>query len=178
MDLELIESGDGGELVKKTKDLSVINGFENLAYLAMFGGNVQASTPIVRLENEQAFDWWGNSIFFPNDPVQQFNSQTERVLMQTALNSTGRVAIQSAVNADLLFMAPFSITTVNVSIVDTDKVIIGIRLQQPDNLQSKDFIYLWDATRTELYLRSVTPKGSIPPDVQRFFDESFDKFFE
>ena len=58
MDLKLIETGNGGDLVKNSKDLEVIFGFQNMPYLALFGGNPGFSTPTQRPENSQAFDWW------------------------------------------------------------------------------------------------------------------------
>lgn len=150
MDLRLIESGNGGDLVKKPKDLEVISGFENMIYLALFGGNPGYSTPITRLENEQAFDWWGNSIFFPNNPGLQFNSFTENVLNTVSLTSSGRIQIENAVKSDLSFMNEFAGVTIDVSIPETDKVIISISVQEPDNIDERRFVYLWDATRLEL----------------------------
>lgn len=177
MDFEVIETGDGGDLIKTPKDISVIDGLENVVYLAMFGGNVKQSTPTVRAANEQAFDWWGNNLIFPGDSVPQFNSETERILAQTPLTSAGRILIENAVKTDLEFVQPFADTTVVVSLIGLDKVIIAVRLDQPDNLQQKDFIYLWDATRSELYSRNSTPKSNIPPEIKRYFDDSFDDSF-
>lgn len=180
MDLEVIETGNGGDLVKKPKDLSVIYGFENMIYLAMFGGNVEASTPTQRLESEQAFDCWMNTLLMPNDLSIQFNSETERTLKQVALNSFGRTLIEQAVKKDLDFMSEFAIVKVVVIIPATDKVLIGIQLTQPDNLQQKVFIYIWDATRMELLNREVAlgGGGNMSPQDFRIFDDSFDITFE
>ena len=80
MDLRVIETKNGGDLVSKKRDLSVIEGFENMPYLALFGGCTEQSTPLLRVKSEQAFDWWGNNLFFPNDQSKQLNSITERIL--------------------------------------------------------------------------------------------------
>src|SRR5688572_6826679 len=104
MDLKLIVDGNGADIVKTTKDLVVISGLQNMVLLALFGGNVEASTPTKRLPTEQAGDWWGNSLFFPDDPERQFNSLTERTLNTVALTSSGRVRIEQAVLKDLEFM--------------------------------------------------------------------------
>src|SRR5687768_10027209 len=147
MDLQLIEdNGNGGDLVKNPKDLSVIEGFQNMPYLAMFGGCVEASTG-KRLASEQAFDWLGNSLLFANESGLQMNSETERALNNTPLTSSGRAIIENAVKTDLKFMKEFCRVGVSVTIPQTDKVVIGIRLIEPDNLQQRDFIYIWDATR-------------------------------
>jgi hypothetical protein len=150
MDLKVIESGNGGELVKGRKDLEVISGLGNMVYLALFGGNVKTSTPSKRLISEQAFDWWGNSLLFPNDPNLQFNSLTERTLNNVALTSSGRLRIEQAVLKDLAFMKDFAEVTATVSIPELDKVIISVRLQEPDNLQEQEFTFIWDASNDEL----------------------------
>ena len=153
MDLELVEQGDGGELVKTTNDLSVIFGFENMVYLALFGGNVEASTPVQRIVTEQAFDWWANNLLMQGDSSIQFNSETERALNTIPLTSSGRVLIQQAVENDLTFMKEFAVVNVGVSIVQTDKVQISVSLTNPENLQKQDFIFIWDATNRELIER-------------------------
>lgn len=153
MDIELRETSNGGDIVKNLKDLSIIFGFENMPYLAMFGGNVEASTPLQRAEGEQAFDWWGNSLF-PNDASVQINSLTERTLNTVALNSQGRTLIQRAVEKDLEFMRPFADVTVDVSIERLNRVTIRINIVKKDNLQERLFIYIWDATNSELTERA------------------------
>ena len=73
--------------MKTNKDLVTIEGLQNMVYIALFGGNTEASTPIERIDNELAFDYWGNTLFDLNEPQAQFNSLTERTLTETALNS-------------------------------------------------------------------------------------------
>lgn len=155
MDLRIIESNNGGDLFKKRRDLCVIEGLENMVYLALFGGNVEASTQFDRLENEQAFDWWGNRLFHQEQPGIQINSLTERTLMSVSLTSAGRVSIEDAVKRDLDFMRPFTRVSVAVTIPASDKVAIGVRLEQPDNLDQRQFVYIWDATRQELLTSDV-----------------------
>lgn len=177
MDLEVVEQGNGGELVKTTNDLSVIFGFQNMIYLALFGGNVKASTPTQRIPTEQDFSWWGNSLLMPQLDGIQFNSETERSLNTVPLTSSGRGLIQQAVEKDLVFMQEFATVVVVVSIIATDKIAIGVRLVQPDNLQKQDFIFIWNATNQELMDRegfTVT----FSPLTNRIFDFSFEVTFE
>lgn len=175
MDCELIEQGNGGDLIKKSKDLSVIDGFENMPYLAMFGGNVKQSTPSKRIKTEQAFDFWGNSLLMSNDPSIQFNSLTERKLNEVPLTSSGRELIEQAIKKDLQFMNPFSIVKVFTSIVSTDRLLIGIQLTKPDNLQQKEFVYIWDATISELMNKDFTSIGGTIS--VKIFDYTFDFTF-
>ncbi|KKM20617.1 hypothetical protein LCGC14_1643660 [marine sediment metagenome] len=150
MDLEVIESGNGGDLVQKGNDLSQIFGFQNMPYLALFGGNVEASTPVERIPSEQAFDWWGNFLL-SNKPEVQFNSLTERTLNNVAVNSSGRLEIENAVKKDLEFMSTFAEVSVDVSIVSTDRVRILITVLEPENLDPKEFQFIWDFTKQELH---------------------------
>lgn len=149
MDLEVIETGNGGDLVLKGNDLAFIFGFQNMPYLALFGGNVEASTPVERIPSEQAFDWWGNSLL-PNKPEVQFNSLTERTLNNVAVNSAGRLEIENAVKKDLEFMDAFAKVSVDVSIVSTDRVRILVSILEPENLDPKEFQFIWDFTKQEL----------------------------
>ncbi len=177
MDLEVIETGDGGDLVKNKKDLSVIYGFENMPLFGLFGGNILQSTPQQRLVSEQAFDFWGNNLLMFGDDGIQFNSLTERALLQTALSSAGRVLIEDAVKKDLEFMTDFADVRVEVIIPTHDHIIIAIRLQKLGNLERKDFIYIWDATNQELIDMANRRSGGGRVTTVRIFDESFDLSF-
>lgn len=150
MDLRLIETGDGGDVVKNAKDLHVIEGFENMPYISMFGGNVKQSTPTRRVEAEQAFDYWGNNLLWPNDSSLQFNSITERALQENALSSSGRLVIEQAVKQDLKAMQDFSEVSVSTEITTVDRLRISIILRKPGNLQDRTFIYIWDSSISEL----------------------------
>lgn len=155
MDLLLIEGGDGGELVKTTKDIQVIEGLENMIYLALFGGNVEASTPVQRLSTEQDRSYWGN-VFL--SPKEQFNSETERLLSKVVLNSSGRIDLEQAVKRDLAFMKDFAEVTPVVSIIAIDRIRIDVKVQQPGNLQSQSFVFIWDSTKAELITNNIESK--------------------
>lgn len=147
MDLKLRETGNGGDINFKGRDLSLAFSFENMPYLALFGGNVEASTPSKRLESDQAFDWWGNALLFANDKNIQFNSLTERTLHNVALNSAGRVLIEQAIKKDLEFMQEFAEVSVSVAIISDDVLQIDIGIKQPNNLVEKKHRYMWDAEK-------------------------------
>ena len=144
MDVAIIETLNGGDISKLGNDVALALGFENMPYIAMFGGNPQQSTPSIRIGGEQNFDWFGN--VFESDPVVQTNSSTERTLRNVALNSAGRVSIEQAVNTDLQFMKAFAIVNVSVSIISDDRVQIDIEIIEPTNKQNKNFRYIWDST--------------------------------
>lgn len=176
MDLEIIETLNGGDFVKTARDLSVISGFENMPYIALFGGNVKESTPTKRNPNEQRFDYWANELLSDSEDTQ-FNSETERILNTTALNSNGRVVIDQAVKRDLKFMTEFAQVGVSVTLPSPDHVLIAIILNQPDNLQDRGFVFIWDATKKELDAREFTPRGQVFTSG-KIFDFTFDDSFE
>lgn len=177
MDLEIIESRSGGDLVAKKRDVSVIEGFENMPYLAMFGGNTEQSTPLTRIDGQQAFDWWGNNLFFLNDQSKQMNSLTERTLNSIALNSAGRLQIEEAIKQDLQFMSSFANVDVSVSIIGPDAILIGIRISKPENLSQQTFAYIWDATISELIELEVTGSGQVQVPSGGIFSFEFDHTF-
>ena len=124
MDVKVIETGNGGDLTKNGNDLAMVFSFENMVYLALFGGNKAAVTPQKRISSEQAFDYWANSLLFPEDTGLQFNSITEKTLETTALTSVGRLTIEDAVKSDLEFMAAFAEVSVSSQIVSSDRIDI------------------------------------------------------
>lgn len=148
-DLKLIETYDGGDLVQNGADLKVIDGFQNMIYLALFGGNLKQSTKEFD-EDEERFDYWGNELLMLNSPEIQYNSQTERTLNEVSINSQGRLLIEQAAKSDLEFMQDFANITVEVSILGVDKVGIKVILKEPNELESNEFNYIWGATESEL----------------------------
>lgn len=149
IDLAVIETENGGDLVKKGNDLGLVTGWANMPYLAMFGGNPGHPSK-TQVKTQQNLDWWGNQLLFADKPSLQYNSLTEYTLLNTALNSAGLSAIQKAVLSDLDFMKEFAILTVTVSLVQIDKVKIEVVVRQPKNLEGANpndyalIIYLWD----------------------------------
>lgn len=149
-DILLYLSADGGELLVESDDIALVEVLYNQVLLALFGGNVEAST----LGNEPAGvireDWWGNALLFPNDPGSQFNSQTEKALNENVLNSSGRINIQRAVDADLQYLKTIANISTNVVILSTNKVQIVVTLSQPGNQENKTFVFIWDNAKNEL----------------------------
>lgn len=144
------ENNNGGDLVLEGNTMKLANSFQNMPYLATFGGNTEQSTVGPKVEGEQAFDWWGNYLLMSQQPDVQLNSIFERTITQVALSSAGRLQLQRAVKEDIKFMEAFALVTVTVTIEDADRVKIFIELQEPDNLQSTVFVYIWDNAKQEL----------------------------
>jgi hypothetical protein len=149
-DLKIIETGDGGDAVLLNNDLVIIEGFQNMPYLGMFGGNIEESTSGPKQTNQQSFDWWANSLLMPNDNSIQFNSLLEKTLKTVSLTPSGRLQIINVIKDDLSFFKSFSTISIDATIVSVDRIEINIKIQEPDNLESNDFTYIWDSTNQEL----------------------------
>lgn len=148
-DIKLIETGDGGDALFNGTDIEIIEGFENMPFIGIAGGNIEENTKEY-LEAEQRFSWWGNGLLMLQNESIQFNSDFERLLNNIELSSSSRIQIEETIKTDLSFMSDFSGVEVSVSIVSKDRIKILIKLLQPNNEQSQEFVYIWDATKNEL----------------------------
>lgn len=144
IDLRIVETGNGGDLALLGNDFAKANSFENMVYLAMFGGNVGFSTPKRRANDEQAFDYWANSLLFADSPELQFNSETEKALGEISFTSNGRQILEQAIKTDLKFMQPYANVSVNVTILTFTDLQMKIDIIKPDNKIEKQFIFIWD----------------------------------
>lgn len=139
-DLAIIETGNGGDLVRVGNDLGVVNGIENMPYLGMYGGNVEQVTSNLNIATDaQNFDWWGNNLLLKNDAVKQFNSVTEKTLKTTELTSAGRIKIEAAIVRDLKFLSTpdISVEVIAVVIVSTDRIECKLRVKINPSSQEK-----------------------------------------
>jgi len=174
-DLRLVETGDGGDLVLRGNDVEMISGLQNMPYIAMFGGNPEQST-VGAKNTEQAFDFWGNFLINPNDQPIWFNSLTERLLDTISLSPITRIEIQETVKKDLEFILKFAQVSVEVFLISVDRIRIEIKIQEPDNLSSELFKYIWDATQQEL---QEIPTTGLPLGNQNMYinNDYIDDYF-
>lgn len=128
MDLALVETGNGGDIVMNGNVLEMVYGVENMPYLACFGGNVGYPEKEYK-EGEQRMSWWGNSLFFTQSKPQQITSLLEDKLRNTTLNSQGRVEIEQTMKEDLRFMLDFvDSIEVTASIVSDNHIRILLKV--------------------------------------------------
>lgn len=154
-DLSLYETSDGGDLLVNNSDIARVETLIHQTYIALFGGNVEASTRGNELPSEKRFDWWANSLIFPEEKEKQFNSETERVLNNTVLNSAGRLKIQESVKNDLNYLQDVASIEVQVQIVNQNRVNILIQLRPLRNTESKSFQFLWDNSKKEVIIQKL-----------------------
>ena len=148
MDVLVLETLNGGDVLVRGNDLVAAQGFDNMPYLALFGGNLAASTPSTRVQGEFNNDYWGN--FLVLNRAAQANSDTERKIQNEPVTSAGRIRMEGTVRNDLRFMQQFAEVSATVSIISDDVIGISIRVQEPSNVQAKEFQFIWDGTRLSL----------------------------
>jgi hypothetical protein len=151
-DILVYENGNGGEISVLNNDIELAEQLYQQAYLCLFGGNVLASTRGDEIAGELRNDWWGNSLFFSDVAVKQFNSETEKALSENALNSTGRLNILRAVENDLSALKSVADVAVSVQLTAVNEVIINIKLTQPQNQQGASLQLIWDNAKKELII--------------------------
>ena len=151
-DILLYESGNGGEMLVANNDISLVEILYQQVYLRLFGGNVEANTTGTEIEGQQRDDWWGNSLLFNNINDKQFNSNTERILDSVALNTSGRIDIVRAVEADLINLKKIANISVNVVILSYNRIVINISINKPGNLEDKELQFIWDNASKEVII--------------------------
>lgn len=154
-DILLFESGDGGEMAISGNDLVLVETILQQVYLALFGGNVEANTVGDEIPTQERLDYWANSLLWANKPSKQFNSNTERILSETVLNSSGRISIINAVELDLDYLKLLVNFEVSVSILSSTKVEISVYMEKKANLESKTLILVYDNAKNEVITNKI-----------------------
>jgi phage gp46-like protein len=151
-DINLHESGNGGEMAIVSNDLLMGESLFQQVYLALFGGNIEAITRGDELITEERFDYWANPLFFSEIPSKQFNSITEKTINSVALNSQGRLSIINAINEDLSYLTELLNYSIDVQIFEVNKIRIIINFTPKNNQQSRVLQLVYDNAKNELII--------------------------
>lgn len=123
MDIELYESGNGGEIRLVGSDVNSVVGITNMPYMSCFGGN----------------DWWGNALL-PDDVGQRHTATTEETIRVTALSSAGLPVIERAVQNDLSYIIEqFSGTKIEIQ----SSIPIPNRIDMNVNINGEQTFLQW-----------------------------------
>lgn len=147
MDLRIVETGNGGDLLFEGGDIRTIAEVYNQPYLAHFGGNKEASSNDNFSDNEERKDWWANDLFLSDKGSEQLNSKFERALSTIELSSSGRLKLERIADEDLNYLEGFSEHESSLIISGVDRVKLFDTLHQGDNT---DFAYMWDEAKDEI----------------------------
>ena len=154
-DIHLFETGSGGDFAIVNNDLLMGESLYQQIYLALFGGNIEASTKPSYLASEERFDYWGNSLVWKDVKTKQFNSETERTLGNVALNSSGRLSILQAVNNDLDYLKGVVDFVVEVGIESVSRISITVSFSEKTNQQDKVLQMVWNNSKNEVIITKL-----------------------
>lgn len=149
-DLHLFESGSGGDFEIINNDLSLSETIFQSIYISLFGGNIETSTLGNEVAGQERYDYWGNSLLFSENKNKQFNSETERVLDNIVLNSSGRLQVKQAVENDLIYLKNIAIYSVDIFILSRNSLKISISLTSLSNQATTLLAFIFDNASNEI----------------------------
>jgi phage gp46-like protein len=139
MDVLLFQTPDGGEISCANGQITLTEGLDTAAYIALFGGNSDDSG----LTADDSKQWWGN--FDETDPDKRLRGQLQRLLNTLPLIPANLQRFEEAAVADLEWMKQ--------SVADS----IAARATMPGIDQVKiEIVTVIDGKTTKF---SVTPPG-------------------
>lgn len=154
-DINLHESGSGGEMAIVSNDLLLGEVLYNQIYLSLFGGNIEANTTGNEIISEIRQDWWGNPLFYSENGSKQFNSNTERAILNNALNSSGRLNIINAISTDLEYLNSVINYSIDVSFPKINTILITIKFTRKGDLEDKILQMVYDNAKNELLIQKI-----------------------
>ncbi len=154
-DILLYETGQGGDFSITDDDLLMGESLYQQIFLALFGGNIEASTKVNYLPTEERFDYWGNGLVWKDQKTKQFNSETERTIQNNALNSQGRLNIIQAVDTDLAYLKSMLDYTIDVQIMGRDNLRIIVSFTQKTNQQDRVLQMVYDNAKNEVIIEKT-----------------------
>ncbi|APZ82886.1 hypothetical protein [Flavobacterium phage FL-1] len=154
-DILLFEAGGGGDLAIINNDLSMGESLYQQIYLSLFGGNVEESTKQFYLDNEERFDYWGNTLIWNDVKTKQFNSETERTIKSTVLNSSGRIRVIQAAENDLAYLQPVANISVDAQVLNRDQIRLIISFSGKTNQQDKLLQIVYDNAKGSVIIEET-----------------------
>lgn len=149
----IFEDGNGGQLVLRNNEIVQTNSLATLAYLNMFGGNVDAETQKENEVGELRFDWWGNDS--TQNSSTWINSRTERILRGIEISSSARFKILEAVKYDNKSLEQYGSLGFEVTFPSPNRVKIVITISEPAKKRNQSLSIIWDATRNEVIEKNI-----------------------
>lgn len=124
-------------ILSKTKGVEETDSLVNMIILGIFGGNVEASEPISRKEDEIINSYWGNSHGYNE------NSKTERFLRSLVLSSSTPKKVEQVVLSDLEYLNEHLNIECEVSIPYRDRLQIDIYISRKKEKRTSKMSIVW-----------------------------------
>jgi len=149
----IYEDGNGGSLLLRSYEIVQTNSLAILAYLLMFGGNVNEITKKENSPAELSIDWWGNKKI--DNSSKWINSETEKFIRGIALTSRNRSLIEQTVKRDVKSLEEFGKITVDVTYPELNRLKILITIKEPSAKNSTSLALVWDSTKNEVIEQNI-----------------------
>ena len=153
-DISIFESGDGGELNIINGDLVLSNTLYQHIYISLFGGNVNYPTKGNEVKSQERLDYWANDLIFKDRFNKQYNSLTEQTINKVVINSSGRLKIENAVKQDLSYISNIVELSIDVVILDINRLSINLTLSETSNKSNKLLQFIWNSSKNEIIINN------------------------
>lgn len=134
--LDLLYNGSDF-IISESTGVAETESMINMIVLGIFGGNVEASEPITRTDDEVIKSYWGNSNGYNE------NSNTERLLRNVILSSSTPRIVEKSVLSDLDFLKENMDIECDVIIPFRDRLQINIYLRRKGGGRTSKASILW-----------------------------------
>lgn len=145
-------------LDKRDDRILLDNSLNTICYISLFGGNLEGNTKVDRKPRGALYlDFWGN-VDYLNDETQQFNSQFEKTLAHTPINSGNMIKFESAAEVDLEFLVQLQLVesvVAEATILNPGELKIDLNIKQPSQSEPETISFLWDETLQRVKLLNV-----------------------
>lgn len=154
-DINLYESGNGGEMSIVSNDLLMSESLFQQVYLALFGGNIEAVTRGDEVIGQERFDYWANTLFFQDNPVKQFNSETEKFLINMSYTTSNRLKLIELVKSDLSYVSSLVNFSVDVKFESLNRLLIIINFTEKINQEDRVLQLVYDNSKNEIIINKA-----------------------
>ena len=154
-DINLYESGNGGEMSIVANDLLISETLFQQVYLALFGGNVEAVTRGDEVIGQERFDYWANSLFFADNPTRQCNSETEKFITNMPFTTSNRLKLIEYVKSDLSYLSFLINYSVDVAFESSNRVVIIVNFTEKGSQEDKLLQLVYDNAKNEVIINKM-----------------------
>lgn len=153
-DINLYESGNGGEMSIVSNDLLMSETLFQQVYLALFGGNIETVTRGDEVIGQERFDYWANTLFFQDNQVKQFNSETENFLINMSYTTSNRLKLIELVKSDLSYVSSLVNFSVDVKFESLNRLLIIINFTEKTNQEDRVLQLVYDNSKNEVIIQN------------------------
>lgn len=154
-DINLHESGNGGEMSIVANDLLIGETLFQQVYLALFGGNIEAVTRGDEVIGQERFDYWANSLFFADNQTRQWNSETEKFITNMPFTTSNRLKLIEYAKIDLSYLNTLVNYSVDVAFESSNRVVIIVNFTEKGSQEDRVLQLVYDNAKNEVIINKM-----------------------